>query len=447
MTAQTRISERKEERLTVNEIAARVAQSQAKMRPYQEVFDAWSKSGQRRETTRNDYWKIFYAFADFIDRKELTEITRRDINAFRDHLLTSGQGTTTVSRKIGVLKTLFRVAIDYEQLTANPADLVRVRISQQEKPRVGFTVDDLNLFFRSAVYTEGFRPKAGAGEACYWIPLLALFTGCRVEELAQLLVDDIRHAEGLGHYLDINDDADHAKLKNATSRRRIPLHVSLLDCGFLDYVESVREHGFLFPALKPNPRGKLGGYFSNFFSGYLRDRVGITDHRKVFHSFRHTFKDICRCVGIDEAVHDALTGHTATGAGRKYGNEHYPLPPLFDAMDRFEIDGLDLDHLYTRPPTRRLAQVESQMISAYHGIVIALCRVKQPARVTPYVFARCHGAEAIVRIHENDIIGGDLPTGKRHLVHAWVEIHREELLANWEVGQSSGEFFRVDPLR
>lgn len=447
MLQENEISERKAERLTIEQIAAQVAQTQAKMRPYQELFEAWSKSGKRRETTRNDYWKILYAFANHIERKELALITRRDINAFRDHLLESGQSTTTVSRKIGVLKTLFRAAIDYEQLTANPADQVRVRSSQQEKPRVGFSVDDLNLFFRSAIYTEGFRPKGGGGEACYWIPLLALFTGCRVEELAQLLVEDIHHVDDRGYYLDINDDAEHAKLKNTSSRRRIPLHVSLLDCGFLDYVESVRSRRFLFPELKPNPRGKLGGYFSNFFSGYLRERVGITDSRKVLHSFRHTFKDMCRNVGIDEAVHDALTGHTAPSAGRKYGNGQYPLAPLFDAIDQFEVSGLDLDHLYTRPPTKKLNQVESQMISAYHGIVIALCRVKSSTKLSPYIFVRCSGSEAAIDIQDNMIIHGYLPKGKNHLVHAWVEIHREELFANWEVGQKTGEFFRIDPLR
>lgn len=433
--------------LDAQEIAATIACHHAAWRSYQEIFDLWSNSGSRRETTHNDYWKVLRSFADFLKRKELTAVLRLDVIAFRDYLLANSQSATTVSRKIGILKTLFRVAIDYERLAANPADNVRVVSGQQPKPRIAFTVDDLNRIFHSPVYTERFRPKGGGGEACYWLPLLALFTGCRVEELAQLLVDDIHHEEGLGHYLNITDEAAHSKLKNASSRRRLPLHSALLDCGFLDYVESARPRRFVFPGLKPNPRDKLGGYFSNWFSGYLRHQVGITDKRKVLHSFRHSFKDICRNVGIDEAVHDALTGHTAPGAGRKYGNEQYPLPPLFDAMERFEVAGLDLDHLYTRPPTHKLQQAESHMISAYYGVVIALCKAKDSKQINPFIFARCQGNEAAISISDNQIIFGDLPSPKRHLVHAWVEIHREELVANWELGRNTGEFFRIDPLR
>lgn len=417
------------------------------MQRYANIYDLWAKAGGRRATTLNDYWKILSSFASFLERKEPQKILRKDVIAFRDFLLGNHQSVTTVSRKIGVLKTLFRVAMDYELLTTNPAAQVRVTGTQQAKARVAFTVEDLNLLFKSPIYTSGFRPNGCGREAVYWLPLLALFTGARVEELAQLLVSDIHHEEGLGYHLSITDDADHAKLKNATSRRRIPLHTSLLDCGFLDYLESVRERRFLFPDLKPNPRGKLGGYFSTFFSKYLRHQAGITDPRKVFHSFRHTFKDVCRSVGIDEAVHDALTGHTAPSAGRKYGNDQYPLPPLFEALDRFEVVGLDIDHLHTRPPTRKLQQTNSQMISAYYGIIIALCQIKGGKQVTPFIFARCQGMEAGISITENQIIFGNLPTPKRHLVQAWVEIHREELMANWEIGKYSGEFFRIDPLR
>ena len=40
-----------------------------------------------------------------------------------------------------------------------------------------------------------------------------------------------------------------------------------------------------------------------------------------------------------------------------------------------------------------------------------------------------------------------LPNGKLMLVNAWVEIHREELLANWVTGKQTGEYFQLQPLR
>jgi integrase len=414
---------------------------------YSKTFDLWAKSAIRRETTVVDYRKVFASFAEFVHGKEPASISRVDVLCFRDALVARGQSPTTVSRKIGILKTVFRVARDYELLSVNPAEQIRIARDARQKSRVAFSSEDLERIFNSPIYTDRYRPIAGGKEACYWLPLLALFTGARVEELAQLLVDDIRNADGLGWYINISDEAAHSQLKNAASRRRIPLHRTLIDCGFLDYAESTRADTLLFPALKPNPRRKLGGYFSTFFSAYLRQRVRITDRRKVFHSFRHTFKDICRRVGIDEAVHDALTGHTAPHAGRRYGNEYYPLEPLFAAIEQFEIQNLDLSHLHTRPPSFRFPGGETRMISAYYGVVITFCRTRSRSRAFPCIRARCYGAEASFCVCENTILSGALPFAKQTLVQAWIEIHREELIVNWENGKTSGDFFAIDPLR
>jgi integrase len=414
---------------------------------YSKLFAFWTNSTLRRETTVEDYRKVFAAFAEFVRGKKIAAISRRDVLGFRDSLVAIGQHPTTVMRKIGSLKTLFRVARDYELLSANPADQIRTVHTPRQKARVAFSPEDLARIFNSPIYIDQYRSIAGGKDACYWLPLLALFTGARLEELAQLLVHDIRPVKELGYYINISDEAAHSQLKNAASRRRIPLHRTLIDCGFLDYAQSMRGGHLLFPALKPNSRRKLGGYFSTFFSAYLRKRVRLTDTRKVFHSFRHTFKDVCRRAGIDEAVHDALTGHTAPHAGRRYGNEHYPLEPLFAAIERYEIPGLDLSHLHTRPPSPCPPKAETRMISAFYGIVIAFCWTRGHAQKPPCVLARCHDAEASFSIPDNSILSGMLPFAKHVLVQAWIEIHREELLANWENGKADGEFFRIDPLR
>jgi integrase len=391
--------------------------------PWSKLFDLWADSATRRETTVDDYRKVFAAFAEFVQGKRLASISRVDVLGFRDLLTARGQSPVTVSRKIGILKTFFRMARDYELMTANPADRVKVVHAARQKSRVAFSAEDLSRIFHSPIYTGDYQPVSGGREACYWLPLLALFTGGRVEELAQLLVRDIRSAKGLGWYIDISDEAEHSHLKNAASRRRVPLHQTLIDCGFLDYAQSVRDGRFLFPALKPNPRGKFGGYFSTFFSGYLRRCVRITDPRKVFHSFRHTFKDLCRRAGIDEAVHDALTGHTSPHAGRRYGNEHYPLEPLFAAMERFEVPELDVSHLYAHPPRPSLPKPESRTISAYYGVVITFCRMRGQTPTRPCLHARCHnGAVALFSIADNTLIAGALPFAKQVLVQAWIEI-------------------------
>jgi hypothetical protein len=147
-------------------------------------------------------------------------------------------------------------------------------------------------------------------------------------------------------------------------------------------------------------------------------------------------------------VHDALTGHTSPCAGRRYGNEQYPLEPLFAAMERFEAPGLDVSHLYVHPIRPSLPRPETPAISAYYGVVLAFCRIRERAPSHPCLHARCHdGAAALFSIADNRLVAGTLPFAKQVLVQAWIEIHREELIASWENGKASGDYFRIDPLR
>ena len=418
------------------------------LQSYEELFRLWSQSSTlRRQTTLDDYWHVVRTFADFVERKAISDITRKDVAGYRDALIAHGLQATTAHHRVGILKTLFNTAINYELLETNPADGIKSPAKRDGKSRVAFGVDDLARIFNSRIYTDNYLPQVGGRDACYWLPLLALFTGARVEELAQLLVQDVHFIGELGHYVNITDDAEHAKLKNSASRRRVPVHPLLVACGFIDYVQSVKPNKFLFPHLKPNPRGKMGGYFSNFFSIYLRQRIRITDRRKVFHSFRHTFKDVCRKVGIEEAVHDALTGHTGNSVSRKYGNEQYPLEPLFEAMERYDIAELDLSHLYKRPVAKPLLASNIKLISAYYGVMIAFTAARAKRETAPFIVALCDGAEAGFDVASNKLTFGQLPANKQILVNAWIEIHREELIASWNAGRLTGEYLKLDPLR
>lgn len=419
---------------------------------YAALFQCWEKTGQRRPLTLEAYRAVLTRFGQFVGWKTLTEICRRDVLAFRDELLEQGLSQATVANRLGILRAFFRVAVDYEWLALNPAERLNLPRQKRRKARLAFALEDLNRVFRSPIYSEGLRPLGGGREAAFWLPLLALFTGARIEELAQLTLADVCRAPGLGHYLDIHD-GEHRQLKNDASRRRIPLHAELLACGLLDYV-AARSVGteagrpqFLFPALKLNPRGKRGGYFSNYFSGYLRRIVGVADRRKVFHSFRHTFKDACRVAGIDEEVHDALTGHVRPGASRQYGNEQYPLPPLFTAIRQLAIHALDLTHLHTKTLAALPQAARDETISSYYGVDVRLhLQGEQPALIARCREGASNFSEATIHICDNRVAYGKLPGGKQLLVQAWVEIHRQSLLRNWENARRSGRVFPIAPL-
>ena len=87
----------------------------------------------------------------------------------------------------------------------------------------------------------------------------------------------------------------------------------------------------------------LTGKFSKWWTRYRKDQ-GVTDRRKVFHSFRHGFKQACRAAGIGEEVHDALTGHAGGGVGRSYGG--VPLGVTAKEIRKVRYADLDLSHLH-----------------------------------------------------------------------------------------------------
>lgn len=428
--------------------ADHISASGAPTSPYDQLVDIWLKSTRsQRDSTRSAYAKTLAEFADFVQHKPLNDISRRDVIGYRDLVLAQGKSAVTATSKVGILRTFFRGGHNYELMKANPALDIRSNTPHIEKARIAFSTDDLKRIFRCPIYTENYRPVSGGKEAAYWLPLLALYTGARVEELAQLLVKDIREAPGMGYYLNISDEADHAHLKNKNSRRRIPVHEVLIACGFLDYVARQKKSGMLFPELKPNTRGKYGGYFSYFFSHYLRQKILITDERKVFHSFRHTFKDICRQCGIEEAVHDALTGHGKATAGRNYGNEQYPLEPLFDAMSTFTVKELDLSHLLIRPVSNQLNRASIKPISAFYGLVMAFSGHTSRRDTQPFLLAIHDGKDAALDINTLELAYGQLPDQKLLLAKAWIELHREELIASWQLGKATGDYFKIAPLQ
>ena len=89
-------------------------------------------------------------------------------------------------------------------------------------------------------------------------------------------------------------------------------------------------------ALNNRARGAAGGAWSKWFTRFLRKTVGIEEPKKVFHSFRHTFKDMGREAGLREDVHDALTGHSGGGVGRGYGRG-FGLKAMAAEMAKIEV--------------------------------------------------------------------------------------------------------------
>ena len=154
-------------------------------------------------------------------------------------------------------------------------------------------------------------------EHCYWLPLLGLFTGARVNELCQLNPQcDIREEHGVW-LLDITDKSEtdervRKSVKNTPSRRKVPIHSTLIGLGFLKYVQRMKEQGaaLLFPQWPP-VKGRASGKAEKWFR-WLLESLGLRDEtpgaRLVgFHAMRSTL--LTRADHLDIPKPGTLTGH------------------------------------------------------------------------------------------------------------------------------------------
>ena len=150
--------------------------------------------------------------------------------------------------------------------------------------RLGFSKDDLIAIFDPKNYQSRKLPHT------FWPPLIALYTGARCNEIAQLYLDDIvnddlLHPERWRIMVRIGPGRTDQRLKNKFSNRSIPLHQRLIDLGFIDYLNDVRALGFdrVFPSLRWTEAAGYGDTVSDMFRDYLRNKVKITDRLKVLH--------------------------------------------------------------------------------------------------------------------------------------------------------------------
>lgn len=217
-------------------------------------------------------------------------------------------------------------------MTDNPLAGMKVMTGSAKEARLSFDRQDLAILLD----LDSLRAEARKYPWRYWLPLLGRATGCRLEELCQLRVDDITEHQGIA-CVRIDDKRDDQQLKNANSRRVLPLHPALIDLGLLLHVDSVRATGAdrLFPELEA-VRGKLGHAPSKWFGRY-KTKLGIVDSRKTFHSFRHTLIDDLREAGVQDSLIKRIAGHEDGAVTFSVYGSRSPLKAMAEAIQHIRL--------------------------------------------------------------------------------------------------------------
>lgn len=205
---------------------------------------------------------------------------------------------------------------------------------------MAFTPAELKKIFNSKTYPRKISIDYGYR---YWIPLIALYTGMRLNEICQLYVDDIDwDITDNVHFFNLTDERPDQHLKNKQSARRIPIHPKLIEFGFLDFVKKQRndKRERLFHQFQYSDKNHYANTMSGWFARYLKS-LGIESRSKNFHSFRHTTKPYLRDAGIPQEYQNAICGWGTDDIGeRVYGGE-VPIKKLYDYICKLEYPFLD----------------------------------------------------------------------------------------------------------
>jgi integrase len=346
-----------------------------------DLYANFQRERGNKEKTLGDY-KLTMAWASSVidPAKRIDQITKDDVRAVRDLFaalprnmdknpatknLTAAEAAKagagleklapkTQRKRFAAFTGLLRWAVQEGHAPAFAGEGIGVIAKpQKKKERKPYSQDQLQRIFACPLYTGrksvshyNLPGDVLLKDYLFWTPLIALFTGMRAGEILQLTQSDIKTEAGIVYFdinkwEDVQDEVDKS-LKTEASQRRVPIHSTLLEIGFLDYV-ATQAKGRIFATAKKGSDGTYTQYYSKQWR-MTAQKAGFYTPLTVFHSFRHNFVDACRNAKVPENLAMQIVGHKDDKTHGLYG-AGASLPVLHGEIERVRYAGLDLGHL------------------------------------------------------------------------------------------------------
>ena len=335
----------------------------------------WSESAKRHNLNAIDLFiKIVgdrslsdfdrHDIVDYIDTMEMVHKSYgksiKDKDRTIDEILAVGSNKqkmtiTTLEKHLHTVQALFRAANQYHASALNVENLFGgLRFSKDVRKadkRIPWSVDDLNKLFATPQWTGTSKVKRSLRynvgnkiikDAYWWLPLIGIFTGMRLEEICQLQCGDLKSLGDI-QYLDVAE-GDGKRLKTVSSARQVPIHAVLIDLGFISLFDKENSTQRIFPELTRGGVDKKFGYdYSADFAVYRR-KIDIYQEWKDFHSFRHTFISALWQQIRDMVLVGSIVGHGSSSQTEDY--THIDLTTKAGAIALLDYEGLNISHLY-----------------------------------------------------------------------------------------------------
>jgi integrase len=320
----------------------------ATVKAYEPVFrllnEALGETTRLPELTHEDGERLFELVktlpANAKKRKELAGLSVLEAVEEGKRL-----GLPTLSAKtvndgyMAQFKALFGFAVDRGWMAVNPVKGLRMReeVAAKDK-RETFGVKRLKVLFGGPPWRP--EDRAGGGKPIrFWGPLLALYHGLRLGEVAGLEVQSVGEEEGQP-MLYLRDGK--RPLKTAAARRDIPLHPELVRLGFLDFVKQRRMDAklsdMLFAGEDATAADKWGVALGRWFIRQVKARK-LEGRKLTFHALRHDFRDALREAEVEHSLANYVFGHAEKGVAAIYGGRP-SLARLKGAVRAVRYEGL-----------------------------------------------------------------------------------------------------------
>ena len=303
-----------------------------------DIYERWVKSKPRSSDAINTCMRALLLYEEETGNPPLHLLTRAHGDSFRAWLQEPERKTAskTAYDRFTWVKTLLKFAYrDLELISRHPWEGIEL-FKETTKQRRPWSEAELQTLFGQPLFQEYALPKdwRAGSDAAYWIPLLGLYTGARLSELAQLKTNDIKVFDEIPT-ISITNLGSNQQLKTSSSIRSIPIHSELIRLGFFEYVTNIRAQKMesLWPKLSQR-KNKPGGYFSNWFGEY-RANIGLLGYPD-FHCFRHTVRSQLGEAEVPEHVIDSILGHEIKGSTGTKIYTHRTLKTLKNAIDTLQ---------------------------------------------------------------------------------------------------------------
>lgn len=318
---------------------------------WDDAFQAYVRVHQPSKKTFYSYHKAWETLRQSakcsLKQLELSHVVR-----WRDELLSEGLARSTINNHITHGGTIWQTARSNALIPSNlgnPFDgtkLLKQRNAQRSREE--FSLDELKVLFRVPPLETAAAISVHSG---YWLPILAMYHGARLEELTGLLVADIFELHGVP-VMRIFENDRRPSLKNFSSKRTIPLHPKLLELGFLEYVETARmaKVKALFPSTQ------VGRKFGEHYVAWARGQLNLSEGRLIgMHCFRHGWETARRNGLLDGSTANYLAGRRMEGnSAVDYGS------PAGLVIQLQELSKIKFDLEFQPAPEVTVQQLQAQ---------------------------------------------------------------------------------------